>query len=165
MFPSSLRFFWSLQFSTGSLRGYPRVVPPGGLSGLWGQLLQGFLLLLRVLFLLRISATTSVRQSGAYLFRGHGSTMIMHIRHPENNSIVAAKGSFLLVVILCLVRDQNFWISDLCCFFFKHNRDFYVSLSNLFGFILTLWIQESIVNSILFGLNAPYTHRSMYSEH
>lgn len=132
MFPSSLRFFWSLQFSTGSLRGYPRVVPPGGLSGLWGQLLQGFLLLLRVLFLFHISATTlSVRQSRAYLSRGHGSRMITHIQHPENNSIVAAIGTFLVVVtLLYLLCDQNLWTSDFCHFYF-----------HLCRFITLIWIE------------------------
>lgn len=33
--PSPLRFFWSVQFSTGIAQGYPRVVPPGTESQHW----------------------------------------------------------------------------------------------------------------------------------
>lgn len=68
MFPNSLRFFWSLQFSTGSQWGYPRVVPPGGLSELSTAVM---------VHLLHIYTNhTVVQQSGT--FHSWGGKIMLH---------------------------------------------------------------------------------------
>lgn len=82
MFPSSLRFFWSLQFSTGSLRGYPRVVPSWRAVRALGPASSGLsAAVIWVLFLLlHISSTTCLFSIAGPSFLGgkRGKCLCLH---------------------------------------------------------------------------------------
>lgn len=110
MFPSSLRFFWSLQFSTGSQWGYPRVVPPGGLSGLWGQPLQSFLLLLWCFFSSTSSSTTRLLGRAGPSFPERLKLVCTHcIQHRTKHGIVV---KIIGDIGSVLPGPQSLWVFD-----------------------------------------------------